>query len=77
MWSMITTDRHALPLCFVGEHSDSHLGHFARLERHHAGAQIVHLARRSAMTLTGQITELDPSMQRPIDGAALTRQLAM
>jgi hypothetical protein len=72
MGPMITMDRHiaALPSP-LEELLESYRRHAVRLEWRNAGAQIVHLNPRSAMSLMGRIPKLDPYREQPVEDKSL------
>jgi hypothetical protein len=67
MCPMVTTDRYVvLPTSLPEEHPESYRQHSSRLVQGDTGVHAVHLTTRSVMTLTGRISELDPSIELPV-----------
>ena len=69
---MTTTDCHiAPPFSLVEELPESYRRHFTRLDRRDDGAHIVQPIPRSAMTLMGRSSELDSSIELPVEDEPL------
>ena len=69
---MITTDCHiAPPFSLVEELPESYRRHFTRLDRRDDGAHIVQPIPPSAMALMGRSSELDSSIELPVEDAPL------